>query len=82
MLQFKLKKIEECIAFGAAKTKLARSQGKKIQITVAQERSRWIFICSLSSFMFSIYILLQLSHFEHLIMQNSGKLGLGLFAAK
>ncbi|KAJ0043969.1 hypothetical protein Pint_17775 [Pistacia integerrima] len=40
MLLCKLKKIEEGIAFGGAKTKLARSQGKKIQITVAQERSR------------------------------------------
>lgn len=82
MLQCKLKKIEEGIAFGGAKTKLARSQGKKIQITVAQERSRRIFIYSLSSFMFSLYISLHLSHFHQLIMQNTGELGLGLFAAK
>ncbi|KAF2310759.1 hypothetical protein GH714_016936 [Hevea brasiliensis] len=40
MLQRKLKNIEEGIAFGGKRTKTARSQGKKIQITVEQERSR------------------------------------------
>lgn len=40
LLQNKLKNIEEGIAFGGAKTKMARSQGKKIQITIKQERSR------------------------------------------
>lgn len=41
MLHLKLKNIEEGIAFGGKRTKTARSQGKKIQITVEQERSRW-----------------------------------------
>ncbi|KAK9267587.1 hypothetical protein L1049_010015 [Liquidambar formosana] len=40
MLQLKLKHIEEGIAFGGKRTKIARSQGKKIQITIEQERSR------------------------------------------
>ncbi|KAF9667168.1 hypothetical protein SADUNF_Sadunf16G0305000 [Salix dunnii] len=40
MLQRKLKNIEEGIAFSGKKTKTARSQGRKIQITVEQERSR------------------------------------------
>ncbi|XP_065847197.1 protein POLLENLESS 3 [Euphorbia lathyris] len=40
MLHCKLKNIEEGIAFGGKRTKIARSQGKKIQITVEQERSR------------------------------------------
>ncbi|OAY31582.1 protein POLLENLESS 3 [Manihot esculenta] len=40
MLHLKLKNIEEGIAFGGKRTKTARSQGKKIQITVEQERSR------------------------------------------
>lgn len=40
MLQSKLKHIDEGIAFGGRRTKTARSQGKKVQITVEQERSR------------------------------------------
>ncbi|KAL9382899.1 hypothetical protein Peur_023222 [Populus x canadensis] len=40
MLQCKLKLIEEGIAFSGKKTKTARSHGRKIQITVEQERSR------------------------------------------
>ncbi|XP_011039790.1 PREDICTED: uncharacterized protein LOC105136236 isoform X2 [Populus euphratica] len=40
MLQCKLKLIEEGIAFSGKKIKTARSQGRKIQITVDQERSR------------------------------------------
>lgn len=40
LLQHKLKNIEEGRAFGGAKTKMARSQGKKIQITIEQEKSR------------------------------------------
>ncbi|KAH7557258.1 hypothetical protein JRO89_XS11G0090300 [Xanthoceras sorbifolium] len=40
MLKHKLQNIEEGIAFGGARTKMARSQGKKIQITIEQERSR------------------------------------------
>uniref|UniRef100_A0A5B7BJ84 Uncharacterized protein n=1 Tax=Davidia involucrata TaxID=16924 RepID=A0A5B7BJ84_DAVIN len=40
MLQLKLKHIEEGIAFGGKRTKTARSQGKKIQITIEQEYSR------------------------------------------
>ncbi|KAL3577384.1 hypothetical protein D5086_022667 [Populus alba] len=40
MLRCKLKLIEEGIAFSGKKTKTARSHGRKIQITVEQERSR------------------------------------------
>ncbi|PIM98312.1 hypothetical protein CDL12_29204 [Handroanthus impetiginosus] len=40
MLQLKLKQVEEGIAFGGKKIKKARSQGKKIQITVEKEYSR------------------------------------------
>ncbi|KAL2484195.1 protein POLLENLESS 3-like [Forsythia ovata] len=40
MLQLKLKQLEEGIAFGGKRTKLARSQGKKIQITIEKEYSR------------------------------------------
>ncbi|CAI0548452.1 unnamed protein product [Linum tenue] len=40
MLQRKLKNIEEGMVFGGRRTKVARSQGKKIQITVEQERAR------------------------------------------
>ncbi|KAK2651916.1 hypothetical protein Ddye_011772 [Dipteronia dyeriana] len=40
MLKHKLQNIEGGIAFGGARTKMARSQGKKIQITIEQERSR------------------------------------------
>ncbi|PIN24091.1 hypothetical protein CDL12_03176 [Handroanthus impetiginosus] len=40
MLQLKLKQVEEGIAFGGKRTKIARSQGKKIQITVEKEYSR------------------------------------------
>lgn len=40
MLQLKLKRIEG-IPFGGRRTKIARSQGKKVQITVEQEISRW-----------------------------------------
>ncbi|XP_041006365.1 protein POLLENLESS 3-like [Juglans microcarpa x Juglans regia] len=40
MLQLKLKRIEDGIAFGGRRTKTARSQGKKVQITIEQEVSR------------------------------------------
>ncbi|KAK7831445.1 protein pollenless 3 [Quercus suber] len=40
MLQLKLKHIEEGTAFGGRRAKTARSQGKKVQITVEQEISR------------------------------------------
>ncbi|KAL7089540.1 hypothetical protein ACP275_13G191100 [Erythranthe tilingii] len=40
MLQVKLKQLEEGIAFGGKRTKMARSQGKKIHITVEKEYSR------------------------------------------
>ncbi|KAL0534797.1 hypothetical protein IC582_029091 [Cucumis melo] len=40
MLQCKLKQIEDGTVFGGKKTKAARSQGKKVQITVEQEKSR------------------------------------------
>ncbi|XP_038678813.1 uncharacterized protein LOC119980259 isoform X2 [Tripterygium wilfordii] len=40
VLQGKLKQIEEGIAFGGKRTKVARSQGRKIQITIEQDRSR------------------------------------------
>lgn len=41
ILQRRLKHLEEGIAFGGMRTKTARSQGKKVQITVEQERSRY-----------------------------------------
>ncbi|KAK2994118.1 hypothetical protein RJ640_003641 [Escallonia rubra] len=40
MLELRLKHIEEGIAFGRKKTKAARSQGKKVQITIEQEYLR------------------------------------------
>ncbi|KAI8568523.1 hypothetical protein RHMOL_Rhmol02G0207300 [Rhododendron molle] len=40
MLQHKVKAIEEGMAFGGKRSKSARSQGKKIQITIEQEYSR------------------------------------------
>ncbi|KAH6793133.1 Tetratricopeptide repeat superfamily protein [Perilla frutescens var. hirtella] len=40
LLQHKLKQVEEGMAFAGRKTKMARSQGKKIQITVQKEYSR------------------------------------------
>ncbi|XP_030513780.2 protein POLLENLESS 3-LIKE 1-like [Rhodamnia argentea] len=40
MLQHKLRLIEEGKGFSASRTKTARSQGKKIQVTREQERSR------------------------------------------
>ncbi|XP_062012583.1 uncharacterized protein LOC133729126 [Rosa rugosa] len=40
MLQSKLKRMDEGIAFSGKRTKTARAQGKKVQITVEQERSR------------------------------------------
>lgn len=40
MLQLKLKLLEEEIAFNGKKTKIARSQGKKIQITIEIEYLR------------------------------------------
>jgi hypothetical protein len=42
MLQSKLRRMDEGIAFNGKRTKTARTQGKKVQITVEQERSRWI----------------------------------------
>lgn len=51
MLQLKLKHIEDGIAFGGKKTKIARSQGKKVHMTVDQERSRCVLLSSLPPFL-------------------------------
>jgi len=40
ILQDKLKRIEEGYGFAGRKVKLARSQGKKVHITVEQEYAR------------------------------------------
>ncbi len=82
MLQLKLKRIEEGIAFGGRRTKTARSQGKKVQISVEQEISRWM--SHLFFFFFpACYIFLDTLHDLHtLSMQNTWELGLGLLAAK
>ncbi|XP_022714485.1 uncharacterized protein LOC111274098 [Durio zibethinus] len=40
ILQNKLRNIDDGAVFGGKRTKLARSQGKKIQITIEQEKSR------------------------------------------
>ena len=48
MLQSKLKRMDEGIAFNGKRTKTARAQGKRVQITVEQERSRWIWQLLLS----------------------------------
>uniref|UniRef100_A0A9I9ELL5 Protein POLLENLESS 3-LIKE 1-like n=1 Tax=Cucumis melo TaxID=3656 RepID=A0A9I9ELL5_CUCME len=40
MLQRKLKQIEDGTIFGGKRTKAARSQGKKVQITIEQEKAR------------------------------------------
>ncbi|XVF86130.1 hypothetical protein PTKIN_Ptkin18bG0016000 [Pterospermum kingtungense] len=40
ILQTKLKKIDQGTVFGGKRTKIARSQGKKIQMTIEQEKSR------------------------------------------
>lgn len=42
LLQFKLKQLEEGMAFSGRKTKIARSQGKKVHITVQKEYSRFV----------------------------------------
>ncbi|KAF3449677.1 hypothetical protein FNV43_RR10408 [Rhamnella rubrinervis] len=50
MLQSKLKRIDEVLVFGGRKTRTARFQGKKVQITIEQEKSRilgnlaWIYL--------------------------------------
>ncbi|XP_043688283.1 uncharacterized protein LOC122639479 [Telopea speciosissima] len=40
LLQHKLKLVEEGTAFGGKRTKIARSQGRKLHVTIAQEKSR------------------------------------------
>ncbi|XP_004242080.1 uncharacterized protein [Solanum lycopersicum] len=40
LLELKLKNVEEGIAFGGKRTKIARSQGKKVQITIEKEYAR------------------------------------------
>lgn len=50
MLQVKLNHIEEGIGFGGKRTKVARSQGKKIQITIEQEYSRLLIFSYISLF--------------------------------
>ena len=82
MLQLKLKHIEEGTAFSGRRAKTARSQGKKVQITVEQEISRWMlhilffFFHTCYTFQGICMILVLLS------TQNTWELGLGLLAAK
>lgn len=40
MLERKLKRIDEGSAFSGRRTKTARSQGKKVHITIHEEKSR------------------------------------------
>jgi len=83
MLQLKLKRIENGVAFGGRKTKTARSQGKKVQITLEEEISRWmllLFFSLLSSICYSF--LIDLDDFDTLSMQDTRELGLGLHATK
>lgn len=83
MLQLKLKRIENGVAFGGRKTKTARSQGKKVQITLEEEISRWmllLFFSVLSSICYSF--LIDLNDFDTLSMQDTRELGLGLHATK
>lgn len=75
MLQRKLKNIEEGIAFGGKRTKSARSQGRKIQITIEQERSRWF------AFFSPIFGRWTFFDFATKMMQDIRELGLGLLAA-
>ncbi|GAA0171098.1 hypothetical protein LIER_25213 [Lithospermum erythrorhizon] len=50
MLQLKLKHIEEGMAYGGKQTRIARSQGRKVQISIEKEYSRllgnlaWVFM--------------------------------------
>lgn len=48
MIEHKLKNIEEGIAFGGKKTKTARSQGKKVEITLEKEYSRYVYLSALA----------------------------------
>lgn len=80
MLQLKLKRIEDGIAFGGRRTKTARSQGKKVQITIEQEVSRWMM--HLLFFFSHLYFPTNLHDFDTLLMQDTRQLGLGLLAAK
>ncbi|GAB4840693.1 hypothetical protein Ancab_021460 [Ancistrocladus abbreviatus] len=43
ILKVKLKRIEDGTAFGGKRTKMARSQGKKVHITVEQEYARYAY---------------------------------------
>ena len=56
ILQNKLRNIDEGTVFGGKRTKIARSQGKKIQITIEQEKSRWILHSY--SFLFLFFLLI------------------------
>lgn len=82
MLQEKLKNIEDRKCFSGSRLKMARSQGKKIQVTVDEERSRLylviLLICKCDS-QINFYICQDLFH---CYMQDNGKSGLGLWAAE
>lgn len=56
MLQNKLRNIEGGTVFGGKRTKIARSQGKKIQITIEQEKSRWMLYSYSLFFLFFLLI--------------------------
>ena len=66
MLQLKLKHIDEGIAFSGRRAKTARSQGKKVQITVKQEISRWMLRLLFFNF-HTCYIPRRLHDFDTLI---------------
>lgn len=52
MLRRKLRQIEEGMAYSGKRTKIARSQGRKVQVTIDQERSRFDDISSITYFQF------------------------------
>lgn len=67
LLELKLKSVEEGIAFGGKKTKIARSQGKKVQITIEKEYSRLY----LQLLIFNFSIISCLSNIVQIVLEFS-----------
>lgn len=73
MLRLKLKQVEEGMAFGGKRTKMARSQGKKVHIGVEKEYSRLVRSVILKIANELIYLLtIWMIFFPPFIMQLAG----------
>ena len=86
LLKHKLYMIQQGLAFNGKRTKTARSQGKKFQVSVEQEATR-LLVLKLNSFFLYLYVISEILSVCYLLgliffFFVLGELGVGIDATK